>query len=57
MIFCLALYFLPTFLALARKRTGNQMTAIVLVNIFLGWTIIGWFAAIILVYIKYEHDR
>ncbi|MGA7859256.1 MAG: superinfection immunity protein [Terracidiphilus sp.] len=44
--FCLlALYLLPTIVASARHlycRTG-----IVLLNVFLGWTFIGWVAALI----------
>ncbi|WP_406842992.1 superinfection immunity protein [Flavobacterium soyae] len=41
----LALYFLPSFIALSRKKTNR--TAIILLNFFLGWTFIGWIAALV----------
>jgi hypothetical protein len=37
-------YFLPTLIALGRGR-GAGLTALVL-NVFLGWTVIGWFVAL-----------
>ena len=40
----LVLYFVPTFVALSRD-TPNKGSAIV-VNVFLGWTIIGWVIAL-----------
>ncbi len=39
----LFLYFLPAFLA----RNKPNFTAILLVNLFLGWTFIGWIVALI----------
>lgn len=39
----LFLYFLPAFLA----RNKSNFTAILLVNLFLGWTFIGWIVALI----------
>jgi hypothetical protein len=36
----LALYFLPTIIALARR--AHNTLGIILVNIFAGWTFIGW---------------
>lgn len=41
----LVLYFLPTFVAGRRKHP--QGTPIFLVNVFLGWTVLGWFVALI----------
>jgi hypothetical protein len=41
----LALYFLPSLIALSRKKTNR--TAIILLNFFLGWTFIGWIAALV----------
>ncbi len=41
----LALYFLPTIIALARR--ARNALAIVLVNIFAGWTFIGWVIALV----------
>jgi hypothetical protein len=40
----LCLYFLPSIIALARKvrNTGS----VVLINLFLGWTLIGWVVAL-----------
>ena len=45
-VFSFALYFLPAIVAAAR-RTHNA-TGILLLNVFLGWTVIGWFVALIL---------
>jgi len=45
-IFALALYFVPAIIA-ALRHTHNA-TAILLVNIFFGWTGIGWFVALIM---------
>jgi hypothetical protein len=39
------LYFLPLIIANARKNSNT--TAITLLNLFLGWTVIGWIAALI----------
>ena len=41
----LAVYFLPTIIALARKRRNTL--AIFLLNFFLGWTLIGWVVALV----------
>ena len=38
-------YFIPTIIALVRDNRGAGGVA--LVNIFLGWTVIGWFLAFI----------
>ncbi len=40
-----ALYFLPTMVAFARRHK-NKMP-IVLVNFFVGWTVLGWFVALV----------
>lgn len=45
-LFCLACYFLPTVVALARGK-ANGTIGVCVVNFFLGWTIIGWFTAFI----------
>jgi len=39
------LYFLPTIVALVRKQP--RIKAIVLVNVFAGWTAIGWILAMV----------
>jgi hypothetical protein len=41
----LALYLLPTIIAVARRSTS--LVGIILVNILLGWTFIGWIAALV----------
>ncbi|MDP3400376.1 MAG: superinfection immunity protein [Brevundimonas sp.] len=39
------LYFLPT--GLAWSRHHHQATAILLLNLFLGWTVLGWIVALV----------
>ena len=39
------LYFLPAFVAFARRH--NNKAAIALVDLFFGWTFLGWIAALI----------
>ena len=39
------LYFLPSIIALARSK--RDLLAIFLLNLLLGWSIIGWFVALI----------
>ncbi len=41
----LALYFLPTIIAVVRHH--RNALAIFLINLFLGWTFIGWVAALV----------
>ncbi len=41
----LLLYFLPAIIASSRKKSNRL--AIILLNVFLGWTFIGWVAALI----------
>jgi hypothetical protein len=43
--FGFVMYFLPSIIALARNK--RDITAIVLLNFFLGWTMIGWIVALI----------
>ena len=45
LLFLFALYFLPSLIASARHL--HDRPAIVLINLFLGWTCIGWFIALI----------
>lgn len=44
-IISLAFYFLPTIVAVIRKKRNTL--AIFLLNLFLGWTFIGWVVAIV----------
>jgi hypothetical protein len=46
LVLMVILYFLPTIAALALRR-DDDVAGIFLVNFFLGWTIIGWFVALI----------
>jgi hypothetical protein len=41
----LGLYFVPTVIAVVRKH--RQIAPIILINLLLGWTVIGWIAALI----------
>ena len=45
LLIILSLYFLPSIIAKARKSSNT--TPITLLNLFLGWTVIGWIAALI----------
>ncbi|SUI90884.1 MULTISPECIES: superinfection immunity protein [Shewanella] len=44
-ILLLCVYLLPTFLAVLKKHADS--TAITVLNIFLGWTFIGWVVALV----------
>ena len=45
-VLLIALYFLPSIIALSRgKESGTS--GVVLVNLFLGWTIAGWLLAFV----------
>lgn len=52
LFFVPALYLLPTFEAWIRKKGNLQSIAVL--NLFLGWTIIGWVAALIWAFKKPE---
>jgi hypothetical protein len=41
----IGMYLLPTFIAFSRGH--HQRAAILLLNLFLGWTFLGWLAALI----------
>jgi hypothetical protein len=43
--FGFVMYFLPSIIALARNK--RDTTAILLLNLFLGWTVIGWVVALV----------
>lgn len=44
-IFCLFLYFLPATVAHSRKNPNTL--AVFVLNLFLGWTFIGWVIALV----------
>lgn len=41
----LVIYFIPTFVA--HNRQHKQQSSIVILNVFLGWTFVGWVIALI----------
>ena len=43
--FGFVMYFLPSIVAFARNK--RDTTAIVLLNLFLGWSVIGWIVALV----------
>lgn len=43
--FGFVMYFLPSIIAMVRSK--RDVTAIVLLNLFLGWTAIGWVVALV----------
>ena len=49
------IYFFPTIIA--KVRTNNNTLAIFLVNLFLGWTIAGWFWCLIMACTGYTDKR
>ncbi len=44
-LLAIVLYFFPSIIAAKRKR--KNVEAIFLVNLFFGWSLIGWFVALI----------
>lgn len=50
LIVSFALYFLPAIIA-AFRHTHNT-TGILLLNLFLGWTVIGWFVALLMAFLS-----
>lgn len=45
-VFLLAIYFLPTIAALGTKHP--QATSVAIINLLLGWTLIGWVVALVM---------
>jgi len=43
--FGFVMYFLPSIIAIVRSK--RDITAIVLLNLFLGWTMIGWVVSLV----------
>lgn len=43
----IVLYFLPVFVGTIRKVTDRNGNGISILNLFLGWTILGWVGALI----------
>ena len=47
LILILLLYFLPTFIAFGRSEPHKNRFAILILNLFLGWSGLGWIAALV----------
>lgn len=47
-VILIALYFLPTVIAIGRKI--NKPAGVIAVNVLLGWTLIGWVAALVMAF-------
>ena len=45
LLIMLATYFLPTIIAIVRNKAN--LVGILLVNLFLGWSVIGWIVALV----------
>lgn len=45
-VIVIAFYLLPTIIAVRRKKANS--TTIILINIFLGWLLVGWIVALIM---------
>jgi hypothetical protein len=45
LLFCLSVYFLPSIIALGRGMTNR--VSVFLLNLFLGWTLLGWVVALV----------
>lgn len=52
MILCVGLYFVPFIISVVRKH--NNKLAIFIINIFFGWTLIGWVGSLVWAVIKQE---
>ena len=50
LVLIIILYFLPTFMAVMQGQ--RQAAAIFMLNLFLGWTFIGWAIAIVWAFVK-----
>ncbi|TGL64184.1 superinfection immunity protein [Leptospira sarikeiensis] len=48
-LFLLGIYFIPSIIAWVKK---NNFTLVILINVFAGWTGIGWIAAFVLSVVK-----
>lgn len=53
-VFALTLYFVPS-IAAFKRRMPNRF-AIFLLNLFFGWTVIGWFVALIWASVAVQHE-
>jgi len=54
-ILLFVIYFLPTLIAIMNSNRAHRFSAI-FVNIFLGWSVIGWIVALILAMKEKQHE-
>ena len=40
------LYWIPAAIAVARRRSVPNVGSVVVINLFLGWTVVGWIVAL-----------
>jgi len=52
LLILLVLYFVPT--AVAVNRAHHQLSAILIINLFLGWTFLGWVIALAMAFTAVE---
>ena len=52
-IITLVIYFFPSFVAMVRENT--QTAAIFILNLTLGWTILGWIGALVWAFVKQKN--
>lgn len=50
LVLCAALYFVPVIVAVTRK--SHLTAAIVVIDVFLGWTMIGWVVALAMAFMR-----
>jgi hypothetical protein len=54
-LFLIAMYWLPTIVAIVR-RTPSAL-GVAAINFFLGWTVIGWVVALVIALAAYPAER
>ena len=47
-LIAICIYFLPLIIAACRNIAGGPGFGVFMVNLFLGWSIVGWFVALIM---------
>lgn len=45
-VVAIGLYWIPTAVALVRRREIPNVGSVVVINLFLGWTVVGWVVAL-----------
>jgi hypothetical protein len=55
LIVSFALYFLPTMIAVARKHRNGL--PIFILNLFLGWTFLGWIVSLVWCFTAQDRDQ